>query len=1047
MSLTLSLRQKIIFSGIAILVSGFGALIYLSNDFLLKTAKQQSQAALEQVAFEKAEVIKREIGSILLTGRLLARSLEHIQTSHEPNPRRRAALFLKNLVRSNPFIGMAAAWEPNAFDGNDANQVGHPFSSPRGRMAVYYFRAKDKIQELLLDMRPLDQGGIQFDWYDVPLQENRDYLMPPYLNPVEDADVWMTTAAIPIRNGEGQAVGSATVDLTLESIQAFVSTIRPYESSAASLISQNKSWVAHPDVGLWGKSVSSPVVLNALDSTMSGKVFHGIKNGDVQKILVSIPLNFGTDDVWTLVIEAPMDKVYENAMMMRNHLLKIMAIILAFASLLYWIFAQKVTSPLHALVDGLNTMKGNVQHTNNMLADRGDEIGALAKAISRYREKRMLAEDALRVSEEHFRSLVEHTSDWIWELDTEARFTYASPRVKDLLGYEPEELVGGMTGFDLMPQEEAEKIRAEYADFVEAAEPFDGMININVHKDGSHVIMESSGHPFFDQSGTLLGYRGVDREITKRIQNENELRKSNEFLEQLFNTTLLSIVFLDRALNFIRVNKPYAEACGFTPDYFIGKNHFHLYPHEENEAIFRNVVETGQPFTIHAKPFEFPDHPEWGVTYWDWTLHPVKNASDEVEWLIFALLDVTEAKLNQINMVRAKEEAERAKEEAERANAAKSEFLATMSHEIRTPMNTIIGMADILEESVDDEEQRYHIQILSRSGQGLMALINSVLDLSKIEAGQLVLEEAKFDLRELVHGIADIMESAAMRKDIAFHVEIANTTPEFLKGDAQRVRQILLNLSDNAIKFTPKGGDVTLSVRLSVNEHIIFSVADSGIGIPDEIKEQIFLPFTQADASVTRRYGGTGLGLTICRKLVESMDGQISVKNGVEHGSLFRVELPLARVVSEDLSQPNPVVRQSRREQPTDATLLPKSFHILVVDDSEDNRLLIKVFLKRSTCRLTFANDGQEALDRFKADSFDLVLMDIQMPVMDGYQATRKMRQWQQSTGRSKHTPIVALTAHAMKEDAEKAIAAGCDQHLTKPIRKKQLLEFINTFS
>ncbi|MGN7612071.1 PAS domain S-box protein [Magnetococcales bacterium HHB-1] len=1028
-----SLRQKIIISGIVILIFGFGTLIYLSNDFLLKVAEEQSQALLEQIAFEKAEVIKREIGSILLTGRLLARSLEHIQSSHAPNLRRRTALFLKNLVRSNPFIGMAAAWEPNTFDGDDSRQIGDPFSSPKGRMAIYYFRTKNEIQQLLLDMRPLEQGGIQFDWYDVPLKENRDYLMSPYLNPVEGAEVWMTTAAIPIRNGEGKAIGSATVDLTLASIQAFVSTIRPYESGAASLISQNKSWVAHHDTHLWGKPVSSPVILDALSSTMSGNVFHGIQKNDVQKLLVSIPLNFGTDDIWTLVVEAPLDKVHENAVYMRNRLLLIMAVILVFATFLYWTFAQKITLPLRKLVVGLNKPEDD-GHLSRVLAKRNDEIGALAKAIFRYRDERRLAEQALRASEEHFRSLVEHTSDWIWELDTEARFTYASPRVKDLLGYEPEELVNGMTGFDLMPSEEAEKIRMEYADFVKMAQPFDGMININIHKDGRQVIMESSGHPFFDKNGKLLGFRGIDRDISQRLQDEAELKKSNEFLEKLFNTTHLSIAFLDKKFNFIRVNRSYARSCGFPPDYFIGKNHFHLYPHEENESIFQNVVNTGKPFTIYAKPFEFPDHPEWGVTYWDWTLYPIKDTSGEVAWLIFALVDVTKAKRNEINLIKAKEN-------AEDANAAKSEFLAVMSHEIRTPMNTIIGMADVLAESVDGEEQRHHLQILSRAGQGLMALINNILDLSKIEAGQLILEETKFDVKELLYGIADIMESAVLKKEITFHIDLSNTVPVFLKGDAQRIRQILLNLSDNAVKFTPPKGQVTLSVQTGDDDWIIFCVEDSGIGIPEQIKTYIFLPFTQADASVTRRYGGTGLGLTICRKLVESMDGKMSVESKEGQGSLFRVELPLAKL---DLTDPTPlktVIRHTSRSQRADESTAQAPFHILVVDDNEDNQLLIKAFLKQTAYRLTFANNGQTGLDKFKDDVFDLVLMDIQMPVMDGYESTRKMRAWQQ--GYRRRTPIVALTAHAMKEDAEKAMKAGCDQHLTKPIRKKQLLEFI----
>jgi PAS domain S-box-containing protein len=612
-----SLRKKIIFIGLTILLLGFGALIFVSTDSLLKTAKKHSQASLEHIAFEKAEVIKLEINSILLTGRLLARSLEHIQENNVSNLRKTAAFFLKNVVKSNPFIGMAAAWEPNAFDGDDGNHIGKPFGSPQGRMAIYYYRTKKGIQELLLDMRPVDDGGIQFGWYDIPVQENRDYLMPPYLNPVEGAEVWMTTAAIPIRNHSGQAIGSATVDLTLEHIQNLVSNIKAYTNGFASLVSQDGNWLAHPDTSLWGKSVKSPFLKKALFPTDTGKVFNGVMNeGDVNNLVVSIPLNFGTIDIWTLIISAPMDEVSYEATQLRNKLLLITAIILILATIIYWVFAQTTTRPLQELIDNLRH-SGDEKTTHYYSSiNRADEIGILARTLNEYKEKRQFAEEALVVSEEHFRMLVETTSDWIWEIDTEANFRYVSPGVTHILGYKPEELIDKKNGFDLMPTEEAKKVRAEYGNFVSEAEPFDAMININVHKDGHIVFMESSGRPFFGENGKLLGYRGVDRDITERLRSEKELRKSNIFLEQLFNTTYFSIVFLDPEFNFIRVNQSYADGCGYDPDFFPGKNHFSMYPNTENEAIFRQVVETGEPFTILAKPFEFPDHPEWGTSYW-----------------------------------------------------------------------------------------------------------------------------------------------------------------------------------------------------------------------------------------------------------------------------------------------------------------------------------------------------------------------------------------------------------------------------------------------
>ncbi|MBF0381329.1 MAG: PAS domain S-box protein [Magnetococcales bacterium] len=1030
-----SLRKKIITVGITILLLGFGALIFVSTDSLLKSARKHSQTNLEHIAFEKAEVIKREINSILLTGRFLARSLEHIQQNSATNPRKTAAYFLQNLVKSNPFIGMAAAWEPNAFDGDDDGHIGKPFGSPKGRMAIYYYRTKNGIQELLLDMRPVDDGGIQFGWYDIPVQENRDYLMPPYLNPVEGAEVWMTTAAIPIRNKSGQAIGSATVDLPLEYIQSLVSNIKVFTNGYASLVSQDGNWLAHPDSTLWGKPVQNTFLKKALFATTSKKVFHGVMDdGKITNLLVSIPLSFGTSDIWTLIILAPMDEVNYEAIQLRNKLLQIAAIIIILATIIYWVFAQTTTRPLQELI--YNLRHGDDESTTdyNSSIKRADEIGILARTLYDYKEKQRLAEEALVLSEEHFRMLVETTSDWIWEIDTKANFKYVSPGVIDVLGYDPKELIGKKSGFDLMPHDDANKAREEYGLLLSKAQPFDAMININVHKDGHKVFMESSGRPFFDNSGNLLGYRGVDRDITERLRAEKELQKSNLFMEQLFNITHFSIAFLDPAFNFIRVNQSYADSCGYQPDYFPGKNHFVMYPNSENEAIFRQVVETGEPFTILAKPFEFPDHPEWGISYWDWTLTPIKNSANEVEWLIFALVNVTKTKQNEFGLIEAKEE-------AEKANLAKSEFLAVMSHEIRTPLNAILGMSEVAIEFNQDPDMSRFLKVIERSGKNLMTLIEDILDLSQIESGRLSLEHKPIDIKELTQEALDIHSINAKNKWLDLTCQIHPDTPDKFINDQKRLRQVLLNLIGNAVKFTDQGA-VELRVSCPSKQTMQFSVVDSGIGISEEKQKLIFKPFSQADSSNTRQYGGVGLGLTICKRLVDAMDGKIWVESELGKGSTFHFSVPLT---SKDHGTKQSGTADNDKEESMQEA--GNGATILLAEDKMDNSIVIEAFMSNSSHNLDIVENGDLAVKRIKSGKkYDLVLMDIQMPVMDGLEATRQIRVWESQNGCAS-TPILALTAHAMRGDEEKSLAAGCDAHITKPINKTKLLEFIDRFT
>jgi signal transduction histidine kinase/CheY-like chemotaxis protein len=384
---------------------------------------------------------------------------------------------------------------------------------------------------------------------------------------------------------------------------------------------------------------------------------------------------------------------------------------------------------------------------------------------------------------------------------------------------------------------------------------------------------------------------------------------------------------------------------------------------------------------------------------------------------------------------------ERLNAEVQRATRAKSDFLATMSHEIRTPLNAILGMADLLAETSLSAEQHRYVEVFQKAGANLLGLINDILDLSKVEAGQMELEALDFELAEVIARVLELTRAKASLKGLEVGSELKSGVPAMLVGDPLRLRQILLNLLGNGMKFTEHGRlDVIVEPDPAGGDAgaLLFRVRDTGIGIPADKLDSIFENFSQADTSTTRKYGGTGLGLGISKRLVELMHGRIWVESTVGAGSSF---LFTAKFGVSEQPVPAPTVVQS-----TQPAVELAASHILLADDSEDNRFLLEQYLKQSPCILEIAENGEIALEKMKSRHYDLVLMDAHMPVMDGYGATRAMRAWEAEHA-LRPLPILALTADAFKEAMVQSAAAGFTAHLTKPIAKATVVAAINRYA
>lgn len=530
-------------------------------------------------------------------------------------------------------------------------------------------------------------------------------------------------------------------------------------------------------------------------------------------------------------------------------------------------------------------------------------------------------------------------------------------------------------------------------------------------------------------------------------------------------------------------NRAFLEMTGYDADEVLGRSlRFLEGPDTSPETAeeLRRAHTTGQAAAVEILNYRKDGTPFWNAV----SLQPMAGPDGRLRWLVASCTDVTrrhqserelrdaQDQLTKLaaetfalaeDLDRAREEAEEARIAAENASRAKSRFLAMMSHELRTPMTAVIGMGDLLMGTPLSDEQKTFVKTLRSSADTLLTILNDVLDFSKIEAGQLALEEIDFSLPRLVDDVVQLFLVRAAAKGLALSASIADDTPRHVRGDPTRLRQVLFNLVSNAIKFTERGG-VEIAVWMADAEAdgdgmiLRFEVEDTGIGMSEEQRVRLFGAFVQADASTNRKYGGTGLGLAICKRLVEAMGGEITVTTDPGSGSTFRFSVRLRRALgapSADTAweppqrapgeNPSPPPTAAAAASGAGASLVPAidpapvspvSLSLLLAEDNEINRMLIAAMLERIGHRVEAVADGRAAVDAVQAGSFDAILLDMEMPVMDGRAATRAIRRMAEPLST---IPIIGISADALPEHRESHLAAGLDAYLTKPVDWEQL--------
>ena len=647
-------------------------------------------------------------------------------------------------------------------------------------------------------------------------------------------------------------------------------------------------------------------------------------------------------------------------------------------------------------------------------------------AITDISEQRIAEEIRIRMS-----AIVNASNDAIITKDLNGIVKSWNPAAARLFGYSDAEMIGTPI-FKIIP-EDKHKEEIDLLHRTGNREEVDPLRTERIRHDGSRVEVLLRVAPLIDADGTLLGVSTIAKDLTAESRAAMELRESERRFRLLADNMSQFAWMSHPDGNIYWFNKRWHDYTGMTLEESRGMgwvSAHHPAHIDRVRARAKFSWETGEPFEetfpIRGKDGEY----RWFLTH----ALPIHDSNGNITQWFGSHTDITELIENEVKL-------ENARRTAELATKARGEFLANMSHEIRTPMTAILGHTEILADHIHNPDDIQSVDTIRRNGKFLLQIINDILDLSKIDAGRIEIERCSIAPAELLHEIRSLLDVRAAEKRLMLDVKLDGSIPYSIQTDPVRLRQILVNLVGNAIKFTDKGRVELICKYDSDNNQMLFRVADTGIGIDQRDLPKLFQPFVQADSSSTREFEGTGLGLAISKRLAEMLGGTITVSSKIGEGSSFSLQIDCGSIGDE------PWVREIQPIMPAaKPTRIAKiDGLVMVVDDRRDIRFLAQNFLEKAGARVILATNGREAMEMLQSQQFsettpvDAVLMDMQMPVMDGYTAAKKLRE----SGFKK--PIIALTANAMKDDRDKCLASGCDDYATKPLDGSTLVHIVAT--